>query len=78
VCPAQNARFVIAVSGGEATLTAGSGPMRRDLKLQPIAPGMALVERQDGPWKQRACLHFADGAVRLIVNRSRVLRYRKA
>ena len=67
----------IAVAGGVATLTAGSGPMRRDLALQPIAPDMALVERADGPWKQRALLHFADGGVRLIVNRSRVLRYGK-
>jgi len=78
VCAGQNARFAIAVTGGEATLTVGAGPMRRDLALQPIAPDMALLERADGPWKQRALLHFADGGVRLIVNRSRVLRYVKA
>ena len=78
VCAGQNARFAIAVAGGEATLTVGAGPMRRDLALQPIAPDMALLERADGPWKQRALLHFADDGVRLIVNRSRVLRYAKA
>jgi CubicO group peptidase (beta-lactamase class C family) len=77
VCAAQNARFAIAVADGRAVLTAGAGPMRRELALHPIADDMALLERQDGPWKQRACLHFTDGEVRLIVNRSRVLRYRK-
>jgi len=58
-------------------LTSGAGPMRRELDLLPIASDMALVERQDGPWKQRALLHFTQAGVRLIVNRSRVLRFEK-
>lgn len=77
VCPGQGGRFAIAVDGSRATLTGGSGPMRRALELLPIASDMALVERQDGPWKQRACLHFTAQGVRLLVNRSRVLRFVK-
>lgn len=52
--------------------------MRRAIDLEPIASDMALLERQDGAWKQRSLLHFTGDKVRLIVNRSRVLRFRKA
>ncbi len=75
VCPGQNGRFSIAVDGGRATLASGSGPMRRVLDMLPIASDIALVERRDGPWTQRACLHFTQAGVRLLVNRSRVLRF---
>ncbi len=78
VCPGQGGRFTIAVDGSRATLTGGAGPMRRTLDLLPIATDMALLERQDGPWKQRACLHFTGSGVRLLVNRSRVLRFERA
>lgn len=77
VCPGQHGRFTLAVDGGRATLAGGSGPMRRVLDLLPIASDMALVERRDGPWTQRSCLYFSGGVMRMIVNRSRVLRFAK-
>ena len=77
VCPAQGGRFTITCDGSRAVLTSGAGPMRRSLDLLPIASDMALMERQDGPWKQRALLHFTQAGVRMIVNRSRVLRFSK-
>jgi CubicO group peptidase (beta-lactamase class C family) len=78
VCPGQGGRFAIAVEGSRAVLESGAGPMRRALPLLPIGTDMALVERQDGPWKQRALLHFTREGVRLLVNRSRVLRFVRA
>lgn len=78
VCPGQGGRFTITVDGSRATLASGSGPMRRALDVLPIASDMALVERQDGAWKQRACLHFTADGIRLLVNRSRVLRFVRA
>lgn len=78
LCPALGGRFAIAVDGARATLLGGAGPMRRTLDLLPIASDMALVARQDGPSTQRALLHFAGGAMRMIVNRSRVLRFTQA
>ncbi len=77
-CPAHDGRFRLDVDGARAVLVNGSGPMRRALDLLPIATDMALVARQDGPSTQRALLHFADGEMRMIVNRSRVLRFRKS
>lgn len=77
VCPAHGGRFAIAVDGARAVLVGGTGPMRRALDLVPIAGDMALAARQDGPWTQRALLHFADGGMRMAVNRSRVLRFEK-
>jgi CubicO group peptidase (beta-lactamase class C family) len=79
VCPAQNARFDVAVADGEARLTAGAGPLLADLPLRPIGEGRALAERGgDGPWTQRACLQFGRDEVRLVTNRSRVLRFVRA
>ncbi len=79
VCPRHDGRFAITVEGSVARLTVGAGPMRAEMELLPIASNMALVERAgDGPWKQRACLHFTESGVRLVTNRSRVLRYVRA
>jgi CubicO group peptidase (beta-lactamase class C family) len=75
---AQHAEMEIAVSGGLASLSCGSGPLRANLPLTPIAPDLALLERTDGPWRQRLCLDFAGDELRLIGNRSRVLRLRRA
>jgi len=79
VCPRHNGRFAITVDGSAGRLAVGAGPMRAELDLLPIASDMALVERAgDGPWKQRACLHFTADGVRLVTNRSRVLRFTRA
>jgi len=45
------------------------------LPLCPIGEGRALTERAEGPWSQRACLQFGRDDVRLVTNRSRVLRF---
>jgi hypothetical protein len=78
VCPTQNARFDVAVADGEAMLTLGAGPLLSTLTLRPIGGGRALAERQEGPWGQRACLQFGPDEVRLVTNRSRVLRFVRA
>ncbi len=75
VCPAQHARFEVALAGGEARLILGAGPLLAELPLRPIGEGRALLERVEGPWSQRACLQFGRDDVRLVTNRSRVLRF---
>ncbi len=76
VCPAQNARFDIAIADNEARMTIGAGPLLTELPLRPIGDGRGLTERgDDGPWTQRACLQFGRDEVRLATNRSRVLRF---
>ena len=75
VCRAQNARFEVAVAGGQASLVIGAGPLRTTLPLRPIGEGRALAERTEGPWCQRSCLAFGRDEVRLVTNRSRVLRF---
>jgi hypothetical protein len=75
---AQHAEVEVAVSDGQARLSCGSGPLRANLALTPIAPDLALLKRSDGPWHQRLCLKFADDEVRLIGNRSRALRLQRA
>lgn len=76
VCPAQNARFDVAVANGQARLTIGTGPLRTELKLRPIGEGRALTERGgDGPWTQRACVQFGRDEARLVTAGSRVLRF---
>ena len=75
VCAAQHARFEVTVAGDEARLIVGAGPLLGSLKLHPIGEGRALAERREGPWQQRVCLQFGRDAVRLVTNRSRVLRF---
>lgn len=76
VCAAQNARFDVTVADDEAWLTSGAGPLLTVLPLRPIGEGRALTERRDGgPRTQRACLWFGADEVRLVTNRSRVLRF---
>lgn len=76
ICPAQNARFQVAVAGGEARLVGGAGPLLREIPLQPIGEGraLALLDR-DGPSRLRLCLAFSHEEVRLVSNRARGLRF---
>ncbi len=75
VCPAQHASFDVTVARGEAWLILGAGPLLASLPLHPIGEGRALAERREGPWNQRVCLQFGRDEVRLVTNRSRVLRF---
>ncbi len=77
VLPRHNARFAIATEGGVSRLSIGVGPAQVLLELEPIAPDLALTSNNGtgGPWKQRACLQIAGDELRLITNRSRVLRF---
>ncbi|SDR52382.1 CubicO group peptidase, beta-lactamase class C family [Rhizobiales bacterium GAS113] len=74
---AQHAELEIAVSDGVAHLSCGIGPLRASYALLPIAPDLALIERSDGPWRQRLCLQFRGDELRLIGNRARLLRFRR-
>lgn len=76
VCPAQNARFDVAVRGGAAVLTIGAGPLLTELALRPMGEGRALADRGgDGPTTLQFCLQFGKGEVRLVTNRSRILKF---
>ena len=60
-------------------MTTGVGPMRTTVPLEPLSPTLALAERGDGgPWKQRLCLEFGAGTVRLVTNRARVMAFERA
>jgi CubicO group peptidase (beta-lactamase class C family) len=74
VCPAHDARFSIA----DGTLRMGAGPLHRALPLQPLGHGRALTDKTEGPWRQRACLALHGDTIRLVTNRSRILRFSRA
>lgn len=47
--------------------------------LRPLPGGRAIADRRHGPWRQRPMLMLeADGGLRLVTHRSRVLRFRRA
>ena len=77
-CPAQHAELEIVLAQGTARLLSGVGPSRLASDLMPMARDLALLERSDGPWRQRLCLNFIGDEIRLLTNRSRVLRFRLA
>jgi hypothetical protein len=77
-CRAQNAEFEIVLAEGSARLLSGAGPSHLAFDLIAIAPDLALLERNDGPWRQRLCLHIVGDEIRLLTNRCRVLRFRRA
>lgn len=78
VLPELSAALEVTVEGGAATLHQGVGPLAASYVLEPIGAGRALFRRTDSQWSQRPCLHFADNAVRLVGNRSRVLHFTRA
>lgn len=73
VCPDHHAGFVI--TGDRMEM--GVGPLRISAPLTPLGGGRLLAEAKDGPWPERICLAFDGDGVRLSLNRSRVLRYRR-
>jgi hypothetical protein len=73
VCPEHHAAFTIA---GER-MEAGIGPIRTASPLVPLGGGRLLAEGGEGPWPRRTCLAFAGDEVRLVLNRSRILRFRR-
>ncbi len=74
VCPRHHGRF--AIGGGR--LMIGAGPLHRELPLQPLGEDLAMTDRTDGPWRQRALLVRERDGIRLITNRSRILRFTRA
>jgi CubicO group peptidase (beta-lactamase class C family) len=73
LCPEHHAAFIIAGDRMEA----GIGPIRTASPLVPLGGGRLLAEGKEGPWPRRACLAFDGDEVRLLLNRSRVLRFRR-
>jgi hypothetical protein len=71
------ARFDI-VLGTAPALAVGTGPLRVVLPLSQIDANRALIDRSDGPWRQRACLVLDGDTLRIVSNRSRVLAFRRA
>lgn len=78
-CAGEGAELEVAVRGGKAEATLGTGPLRAAVPLRPLGGNRALLERAHGPWRQRACLWLrGPGALRLVTQRSRVLDFRRA
>lgn len=44
------------------------------LELRPIDSARALAVTAEGPWSQQICVDFSGGDLRLVTNRSRILR----
>lgn len=71
-----DAHFDIALDGGVAKLTMGTGPLRTTTELTPLAVDRALLDAgAEGPWGNRVCLQFHGDEVRMVTNRSRILRF---
>jgi hypothetical protein len=79
-CEQHRARCRIERSNGSVCLTIGTGPLCTTLQLTPLDAYRALIDRRDGPWRQRACLLLNPRArtLRMVTNRSRVLQFGKA
>jgi CubicO group peptidase (beta-lactamase class C family) len=79
VCEQHRARCVIARADGRTCLAIGAGPLHTTLELTPLDAHRALIDRRDGPWRQRACLMLNPHShtLRMVTNRSRVLQFRK-
>jgi CubicO group peptidase (beta-lactamase class C family) len=79
-CERHGARCSIEHVDDGARLTIGTGPLRCTMQLTPLDGHRALTDRQDGPWRQRACLVLDPRArtLRMVTSRSRVLQFRKA
>ncbi len=79
MCEQHGARCSIARVDGGAQVTIGVGPLRTTLPLTPLGPYRGLTDRQDGPWRQRACLMLNPRARTLwmVTSRSRVLQFQK-
>jgi CubicO group peptidase (beta-lactamase class C family) len=76
-CAATGARFEVEMAP-QPVLRTGTGPLRVALPLTPLDANRALTDRQDGPWRQRACLERQGDTLRLVSNRSRVLTLRRS
>ncbi|WP_026873617.1 serine hydrolase domain-containing protein [Inquilinus limosus] len=73
LCPEHHAAFTIA---GERMET-GAGPIRAALPLVPLGGGRLVAEGREEPWPKRIGLAFEGDTVRLALNRSRILRFRR-
>lgn len=73
LCPDFHAGFAIA---GER-MEMGAGPIRSSAALVPLGGGRLLAEGRDEPWPKRIGLAFDGDTVRLALNRSRILRFRR-
>jgi CubicO group peptidase (beta-lactamase class C family) len=70
-----DAAFDVAVEDGGATLTRGTGPLRSLIRLEALRPDLALARHGEGAWTQGFAVAFEAGGVRLVANRSRMLRF---
>ncbi|MFH2500930.1 serine hydrolase domain-containing protein [Klebsiella indica] len=59
------------------TLTMGIGPAAIRATLQSLGGDRVLATAQDGPWEKRFVLARAGDSVRLLLNRSRVVTFRR-
>jgi hypothetical protein len=73
-----DASLEVTVSDGKATLTRGVGPLRNVIDLQALRPDLALARQGEGAWTQGFAVSFEAGGLRLVANRSRMLRFRRS
>lgn len=74
VLAAEGARFSVA----EGAMRVGLGPLRQAAPLRSLGQGRFLAETKDGPWEKRFVLFPEGEGLRLVANRSRMLRFARA
>jgi CubicO group peptidase (beta-lactamase class C family) len=75
---ALDASLEVTARDGKATLTRGAGPLRSVIDLQALGSDLALARQGEGAWTQGFAVSFDAGGLRLVANRSRILRFVRA
>jgi hypothetical protein len=52
--------------------------LRNVIDLQALRPDLALARQGEGAWTQGFAVSFEAGGLRLVANRSRMLRFRRS
>ena len=55
----------------------GIGPAAITATLVPLGNGRLLATAQDGPWQKRFTVQIDGDALKLVLNRSRMVKYRR-
>lgn len=66
-------RSVIDIDGDK--LLMGIGPASISATLKSLGQGRVLATAQDGPWEKRFVIQWEQDGIRLLLNRSRIVKY---
>lgn len=68
-------RSELVIEGDRMTL--GIGPAAMSATLLSLGKGRLLATAEDGPWQKRFTVHFDHDSLKLVLNRSRIVKYRR-